>query len=78
MRSDKASDPSPSRAVRVVYTNYRRETSERTIVPERLWFGSTPWHPEPQWLLDALDLEKGERRSFAVADIHSWSREVHR
>lgn len=76
MSDDKASDPEPGRAVRVVYTNYRRETSERTILPERLWFGSTPWHPEPQWLLDAIDLDRGERRSFAVSDIRSWSKEV--
>lgn len=76
MNDDSSSGSGPEKAVRVVYTNYRRETSERTILPERLWFGSTPWHPEPQWLLDAVDLEKGERRSFAVADIHSWSKEV--
>lgn len=67
-------DASAGRAVQIVYTNYRNETAPRTIIPERIWFGSTSWHPEPQWLLDALDLEKDEQRSFAVADIKAWKR----
>ena len=57
----------------IEYTNYRNETGLRTILPERIWYGSTPWHKESQWLLDAIDIEKGERRSFAIADISSWS-----
>lgn len=60
------------KAVRILYTNYRHETAVRTIIPERIWYGSTSWHPGQQWLLDAFDVEKGERRSFAVADIKSW------
>ena len=50
MNDDRSSGSGPEKAVRVVYTNYRQETSERTILPERLWFGSTPWHPEPALL----------------------------
>lgn len=60
------------KAVRILYTNYRHETAERTIIPEKIWYGSTAWHPKQQWLLDAFDVEKGERRSFAIADIKSW------
>ena len=41
------------------------------ILPERIWFGSTDWHPEPQWLMDAWDLDKGTIRSFALCDISS-------
>jgi predicted DNA-binding transcriptional regulator YafY len=62
------------KVVQIVYTNYRQETTSRRIVPERIWFGSTPWHPHPQWLLDALDVDKQEQRSFAVADIKAWER----
>ena len=58
--------------VTIVYTNYREETAERRIVPERIWFGTTEWHPEPQWLLDAIDLDKNVERSFAMKDIASW------
>jgi len=61
-----------AKTVRILYTNYRGETSLRTIVPEKIWFGSTEWHPESQWLLDALDLEKSQGRSFAMKDIRAW------
>ena len=68
--------PHHSAAVVVLYTNYRRETALRTIVPKRIWFGSTEWHPEDGWLLDAFDVEKGEERSFAMKDIRVWLPEI--
>lgn len=55
------------RTVRIVYTNHRRETATRTIIPIRLWFGTTEWHPKPQWLVDAFDVDKW------AADIQSWA-----
>lgn len=58
--------------VTITYTNYRGETSERNIIPEKIWYGSTEWHPEPQWLLTALDLDKKASRDFAMKDIHTW------
>jgi predicted DNA-binding transcriptional regulator YafY len=54
------------------YTNYRGERARRRILPNRLWFGAADWHPEPQWILDAWDIQKGAIRSFAMRDIHSW------
>ena len=65
-------EESKQKAVRILYTNYRNETSLRPIVPERIHFGSTAWHPDPQWLLDALDLDKGAARTFAMKDIRAW------
>lgn len=53
----------------ILYRNYRGETSVRRIIPERFWFGSTDWHPTPQWLLDAYDLDRRSERCFAVRDI---------
>lgn len=55
--------------ITITYTNYRGETSERTITPIRPWYGSTEWHPEPQWLLKAYDHDKGAERDFAFKDI---------
>jgi hypothetical protein len=55
--------------VTLTYTNWRGETAQRTIVPQRVWFGLTDWHPEPQWLLTALDAEKGAERDFALKDF---------
>ena len=58
--------------VQIKYTNYRQVTAIRTILPGRIWFGTTKRHPQPQWLLDAFDVDKQEHRSFAMADISSW------
>jgi len=55
--------------VKLTYTNYRGETSEREIEPKELWFGKTEWHPEEQWFIKALDCEKGEMRDFALRDF---------
>jgi predicted DNA-binding transcriptional regulator YafY len=63
------SDPAEAQAVRIRYRNYRGETAVRHIKPCHIRFGATSWHPEPQWLLEAIDLDKGAERSFALADI---------
>ena len=62
----------PGQDVKIVYTNYKGETRVRHIQPIRIHFASTEWHPEPQWLLEARDLEKQEDRSFAIRDIRAW------
>lgn len=56
-------------AVALTYTNWRGETATRTLRPMFVWFGSTEWHPEPQWLLKALDVEKNAERDFALKDF---------
>lgn len=60
-------------AVRILYTNYRRETALRTVIPDRFWFGETEWHRGQQWFMDAYDVERHAIRSFALADIKRWS-----
>ena len=62
----------PVEAVEIVYVNWRGEQSVRSIVPMHVHFGTSPWHPEPQWLLHAQDLDKNDVRDFAVKDIKSW------
>lgn len=52
------------------YKNWLGEVSTRKIQPVRLEFGSTTWHPEPQWLLIAWDVEKEAERSFALKDFN--------
>jgi len=53
----------------IIYTNWRGETAERRIRPVRMWYGATDWHPEPQWLLKAIDVEKKAERDFAWSGI---------
>lgn len=54
------------------YTNWEGKRSVRRIRPLQLSFENNEWHPETQWLLEAVDLDKGWTRSFALANIHSW------
>ena len=60
------------RSVLIRYTNYRGECSVRRILPQRLEFVSSEWHPEPQWVLHALDLDRGVERSFALRDVEDF------
>lgn len=53
------------------YTNYKGVRSQRVIRPEGVRWGSNEWHPEPQWLMDAFDVSKEARRTFALKDIHA-------
>jgi predicted DNA-binding transcriptional regulator YafY len=59
--------------ITVVYTNYNGQTSDRHILPLRIWFGQTQWHPTPQWLLEAVDIDKGATRNFALRDIKQFA-----
>lgn len=54
------------------YTNHRGERAFRTVRPIDFYFGWTEWHPKPQWLMKAHDLEKDAYREFAMDQIHSW------
>jgi predicted DNA-binding transcriptional regulator YafY len=58
--------------VTINYTNWEGKTADRNIFPLKIWFGTTNWHLEEQWLLKAFDLDKGEERDFSLKDIHSW------
>ncbi len=58
--------------VRILYTNWKGETGYRTILPIRIFFGGNEWHREEQWLLEAMDVDKGQPRTFAMKDIHEW------
>lgn len=59
----------PTAPLRFIYTNHRGETDQRTVIPMSVRFGSTKWHPKPQWLLKAFDLDKDAEREFAMGDI---------
>jgi hypothetical protein len=54
------------------YKNHRGEVSLRTITSVEVYWGSTEWYPEPQWLMRAMDHDKGAERVFAIANILSF------
>lgn len=51
------------------YVNHRDEVSNRRCLPVRVWFGSTCYHPEPQWFLEGFDLDRQETRDYALAGL---------
>lgn len=53
----------------VLYANWRGEIALRRILPLKLRFAATEWHPDRQWLLQAYDLDKDAFRDFALADF---------
>lgn len=59
-----------ARSLRFSYTNYRGVPSVRYATPKRWWFGSTEYHPDPQWIMSAMDHDKGQMRDFAVSDCN--------
>lgn len=60
-------------AVEFDYVNHRGERGRRRAILTGLRFGSTAWHPEPQWLLDGIDLGRGEARTYALSDVGVYS-----
>jgi len=55
-------------AIKVIYKNWRREKGIRYILPIRIFYGSTEWHPEEQWLIEVYDLDKKAKRDYALND----------
>lgn len=51
------------------YTNWQGVTGRRTAVVERIWFGSTEWHPDAGVLIEATDCEKNVVRYFYAMDM---------
>jgi predicted DNA-binding transcriptional regulator YafY len=61
-----------NQVIKVLYTNWRGETAIRSIVPIKVWFGSTNWHKVDGWLLDAYDLDRKAERCYSMKDIKAW------
>lgn len=59
----------PGRLLMFGYTNWRGQRGDRHIQVDSLWWGSTRWHPEPQWLLRGYDIEHRAMRDFALKDM---------
>lgn len=59
----------PGQVIRFRYRNWEGVVSERTARVTTLAYGSTEWHPQPQWLVQAFDMEKKAERLFALRDM---------
>ena len=56
--------------LRFAYVNHKGECAMRNVRPIRLLHGTTPYYKEPQWLLEAFDLDRQEIRRFAVLKMN--------
>lgn len=61
------------RAIWILYRNHRGVTAWRHVLPLVWDFVESPWHPGRQWVMQATDLGKGERRTFAIGEVLRWS-----
>lgn len=61
-----------TKIVTITYENHRGEITQRRIEPLHFYFGSTEWHPTPQYLLLAFDHDKKEWRDFGMFGIKRW------
>ncbi len=59
----------PGQTIIFGYRNWQGKIGVRTARVIRLTYGATEWHPEPQWLLEAFDIEKNAVRAFALRDM---------
>lgn len=60
------------RIIQIDYTNWRGVRRKRLVRPTGfMTFDSTEWHPEKQWLMEAIDVQSGGViKLFALKDIH--------
>ncbi|AKU44182.1 hypothetical protein CPT_Murica90 [Escherichia phage Murica] len=65
----KVFNPCDSVLIRMKYRNWKGVVADRCVTEPNLWFGSTEYHKEEQWLMRAFDVDKGEYRDFALKDI---------
>ena len=61
----------PTQQITFVYKNWKGEIRERRVIPLNIEFGHDHYHHPDQWLLHAIDMDKGARRTFAFEDILS-------
>lgn len=61
-----------SSPITVKYKNWRGQVAVRTIIPQKIYFGSTEYHMEEQWLLEVWDCDRDAMRVYALKDITQW------
>ena len=55
--------------MRIKYRNWKGVTEDRRILPIRVEYLSTEFHPKPYWALIAHCLERDAERAFRMSDI---------
>ena len=61
-----------NKKVRLSYTDWFNETKNYIITPKIMYWGSTNYYPDVQWLMIAVNEETQEEEVFTLRSIHSW------
>jgi len=64
-----AQAPGNSGVIEFEYCNWEGRKAIRQARPISIRFGKSEWHPKPQWLLLAFDIDREAEREFAMADM---------
>lgn len=56
------------------YVNWKGIKGHRSVEVQGIYYGFTDFHKEPQWILEAYDLDKRESRDFAMKDMSNVQR----
>jgi len=59
--------------VKFIYKNWQGIVAFRTVIPDRIEFAESDWHPEKQWILVGYCLDRKAYRDFAIKDILDWT-----
>jgi predicted DNA-binding transcriptional regulator YafY len=52
-----------------IYKNYQGKVGIRNVRPLAVRYGTSPYHPEPTWLMLAWDADKGTEREFDMTQM---------
>lgn len=68
---NKEKPTSSEEVLRFRYKNYKGEIADRSVIPIRTVVKKSQYHNDgkPCWIMVAYDLDKQEKRDFALQDI---------
>lgn len=58
--------------LRFICKNWKGVIGTRNVIPQRVYYGSTEFHKEEQWLMITYDLDKQAERIYALKNIIEW------
>jgi hypothetical protein len=61
-----------TKTVVIDYTNWHGKRGNKRIRPTGIAFMSNEYHPNPCWMLLAVDLDIMDDRTYPFKNIHSW------
>ena len=53
------------------YQNWRGENAERSAQLLRMYYGKNDYHPQTQWIVVGLDLDKDQERHYSLKDMEN-------